>query len=67
MPREGFVHLKHVDGINTEKSLQWLVTIYIPPITWILQVLLSYVGPKLPDNLGKNLIVHTVDNPLIPD
>jgi len=67
MPRKGFVHLKHVDGTNTEKSLQWLVTIYIPPITWILQVLLSYVGPKLPDNLGKNLIVHTVDNPLIPD
>lgn len=68
MPREGFIHLKHVDGGNTEKSLQWLVAIYMPPITWILQVLLSYVAPKLLDNLGKNSIAHTADNPLIiPD
>jgi len=46
-------HLKHVDGIDTEKSLQWLVTIYIPSITRILQILLPYVGPKLLDKPEK--------------
>lgn len=48
---QGFVHLKHVDRMNTKKGLQWFVTYYILPILWILQILLLNIVLNLFDNL----------------
>lgn len=48
---ESFIHLEHVDGINTKNCTQFFITEYISSIAWILQILPFNIGPQVLDNL----------------
>lgn len=53
------VHLKHVRTVNFEYQSQFVIAYYLSFVTRILEIVLSYVCPKLPDNLQQiNTLIY---------
>ena len=54
MFRQQLVHLEHIGTVSLKHQAQLIIANDFPFVTWILEIIFSYVSPRLLHNLNPN-------------